>query len=41
MKPRIATMNVSLPAPLRARLDEKVQKLGSYGSTSEYGVGSI
>ncbi len=29
-------MNVSLPAPLRARLDEKVQKLGSYGSTSEY-----
>lgn len=36
MKPRIATMNVSLPAPLRARLDEKVQKLGSYGSTSEY-----
>ncbi|HEX7407310.1 MAG TPA: type II toxin-antitoxin system ParD family antitoxin [Candidatus Binatia bacterium] len=36
MKPRVATMNVSLPAPLRARLDEKVQKLGSYGSTSEY-----
>jgi antitoxin ParD1/3/4 len=36
MKARTATMNVSLPAPLRARLDEKVQKLGSYGSTSEY-----
>lgn len=29
-------MNVSLPAPLRARLDKKVRKLGSYGSTSEY-----
>lgn len=36
MKARTATMNVSLPAPLRARLDEKVNKLGSYGSTSEY-----
>jgi antitoxin ParD1/3/4 len=36
MKARVATMNVSLPAPLRARLDKKVQKLGSYGSTSEY-----
>jgi antitoxin ParD1/3/4 len=30
------TMNVSLPAPLRERLDAKVQRLGSYGSTSEY-----
>jgi len=29
-------MNVSLPAPLRKRLDQKVQELGAYGSTSEY-----
>ena len=36
MKPRISTMNVSLPAPLRARLDQKVHELGAYGSTSEY-----
>lgn len=29
-------MNVSLPVPLRNRLDEKVNRLGSYGSTSDY-----
>jgi antitoxin ParD1/3/4 len=31
-----AFVNVSMPAPLRDRLTKKVQKLGSYGSTSEY-----
>lgn len=36
MKQKIATMNVSLPAPLRNRLDQKVKKLGAFGSTSDY-----
>lgn len=35
-KQKIATMNVSLPQPLREQLDRKVHRLGSYGSTSEY-----
>ena len=35
-RPRIAFMNVSMPAPLRDRLSKKVQRLGSYGSTSDY-----
>ncbi len=30
-----ATMNVSLPAPLKAFVDEQV-RLGAYGSTSDY-----
>jgi antitoxin ParD1/3/4 len=36
MKSKTTTMNVSLPGPLRERLDEKVERLGSYGSKSEY-----
>lgn len=35
-KSRQAFVNVSMPAPLRDRLTKKVQKLGSYGSTSDY-----
>jgi len=30
-----ATMNVSLPAPLKAFVDEQV-RVGAYGSTSDY-----
>lgn len=29
-------MNFSLPRPLREQLDQKVQRLGAYSSTSEY-----
>ena len=36
MKAKTATMNISLPTSLRNQLDEKVRRLGSYGSTSEY-----
>ena len=36
MKAKTATMNISLPTPLRDQLEKKVQRLGSYGSTSEY-----
>jgi antitoxin ParD1/3/4 len=35
-KPRVTTMNVSLPVPLRERLDQKVRRLDAYGSTSDY-----
>jgi len=35
-KSRQAFVNVSMPAPLRDRLTKKVEKLGSYGSTSDY-----
>ena len=35
-KSRQAFVNVSMPAPLRDRLTKKVQKLGSYGSMSDY-----
>jgi antitoxin ParD1/3/4 len=36
MKAKLSTMNISLPSPLREQLDAKVNRLGSYGSTSEY-----
>ena len=36
MKAKTATMNISLPTPLRDQLEKKVRRLGSYGSTSEY-----
>ncbi len=36
MKPKHTSVNISLPPTLRHRLDQKVRKLGSYGSTSEY-----
>ena len=36
MKPKHTSVNISLPPALRTRLDSKVKKLGSYGSTSEY-----
>ncbi len=35
-KSRHAFVNVSMPVPLRDRLTKKVQKLGSYGSMSDY-----
>jgi putative addiction module CopG family antidote len=35
-KSRQAFVNVSMPVPLRNRLTKKVQKLGSYGSMSDY-----
>ncbi len=35
-KTQQAFVNVSMPAPLRDRLTKKVQRLGSYGSTSDY-----
>ena len=31
-----AFVNVSMPAPLRDRLTKRVERLGSYGSTSDY-----
>lgn len=36
MKPRTAFVTVSMPAPLRARLTKKIERLGVYGSTSDY-----
>jgi antitoxin ParD1/3/4 len=33
---KVSTMNFSLPPALRKQLDQKVQRLGSYSSTSEY-----
>jgi len=36
MKPKISTMNISLPTPLRTQLEQKVQRLGVYSSTSDY-----
>ncbi len=36
MKPKHTSVNISLPPALRQQLDQKVRKLGSYGSTSEY-----
>ncbi len=35
-KIKVSTMNFSLPPALREQLDQKVQRLGSYSSTSEY-----
>lgn len=35
MRQKVATMNISLPATLRQRLEEKLGRLG-YGSASEY-----
>jgi antitoxin ParD1/3/4 len=35
MNQKVATMNISLPAMLRQRLQEKLDRLG-YGSASEY-----
>ena len=36
MKPKLSTMNISLPVPLRTQLEQKVQRLGAYSSTSDY-----
>jgi antitoxin ParD1/3/4 len=36
MKPRTAFVTVSMPSPLRAQLTKKIQRLGIYGSTSDY-----
>jgi antitoxin ParD1/3/4 len=36
MKTKQSAINISLPAPLRQKLEQKVLRLGSYGSTSEY-----
>jgi len=35
-KTKVSTMNFSLPRSLREQLDQKVQRLGAYSSTSEY-----
>jgi antitoxin ParD1/3/4 len=35
-KTKVSTMNFSLPPALRKQLDQKVQRLGAYSSTSEY-----
>jgi len=35
-RPAQTTVNVSLPRPLRTQLEQKVHRLGSYGSMSEY-----
>jgi antitoxin ParD1/3/4 len=35
-KTKVSTMNFSLPQSLRKELDQKVQRLGAYSSTSEY-----
>lgn len=35
MRQKVATMNISLPATLRQRLAERLERLG-YGSASEY-----
>jgi antitoxin ParD1/3/4 len=36
MKQQVSTMNISMPTPLRQKLDAKVRRLGAYGSTSDY-----
>jgi antitoxin ParD1/3/4 len=36
MKAKLATVNISLPVPLRQRLERKIYRLGAYGSTSDY-----
>lgn len=36
MKAKQSAINISLPAPLRQKLEQKVHRLGAYGSTSEY-----
>lgn len=36
MKTKVSTMSVSLPSALRKQLEARVNRLGSYGSTSEY-----
>ena len=36
MKPKLSTVNISLPVPLRQKLEQKVHRLGAYGSTSDY-----
>jgi antitoxin ParD1/3/4 len=36
MKTKQSAINISLPAPLRQKLEQKVHRLGAYGSTSEY-----
>ncbi len=35
MRQKVVTMNVSLPAPLRAELEKKLERQ-AYGTTSEY-----
>lgn len=36
MKAKPASINISLPVPLRQKPEQRVQRLGTYGSTSEY-----
>ncbi len=35
-KAKVSTLSFSLPPALRKQLDQKVQRLGAYSSTSEY-----
>jgi Arc/MetJ-type ribon-helix-helix transcriptional regulator len=36
MKAKQSAINISLPAALREKLEQKVHRLGAHGSTSEY-----
>ncbi len=36
MKPRTTFVTVSMPAPLRTQLTKRLERLGVYGSTSDY-----